>query len=339
MEQEKQCCDSKNKCEQTNCCQENKQEIPEDANEGCPGLSSNSAGKSSACAGCPNQNICTSGKEKEEDPSLDIIAKKLSNVKNIVLVLSGKGGVGKSTVSSQLAMTLSHLNDGQYQIGLLDIDICGPSIPRMLGLEDQEVHQSNDGWTPVYYEDNLAVMSIGFLLSNKNDAVIWRGPRKNGLIKQFLTDVVWDNLDYLVIDTPPGTSDEHLSIIQYLKKTNILGSVVVTTPQEISLLDVRKELNFCVKTEIPIIGVVENMSGFTCPNCKCDFEIFKPSTGGASKMCEEFKIKLLTKVPIDPELLQACDKGICFVKEFPDKQTSKCFINIAQDIIDKSKHI
>jgi Mrp family chromosome partitioning ATPase len=242
--------------------------IPENANEHCPGVKSDTAGKSSSCAGCPNRSACLSGEAKKEDPDVEIIFKKLSNVKNIILVLSGKGGVGKSTVSSQLALSLAHVDDQKYQVGLLDIDICGPSIPRMLGLEDHEVHQSNEGWTPVYYEDNLAVMSIGFLLSNKNSAVIWRGPRKNGLIKQFLSDVVWDNLDYLVIDTPPGTSDEHLSIIQYLKKTNIKGAILVTTPQEISLLDVRKELNFCVKTEIPIIGVVENMSGFTCPHCK-----------------------------------------------------------------------
>ncbi len=180
---------------------ENDGEIPQNANEGCPGVKSNHAGKSSSCQGCPNQKLCSSGEPAKEDPAIYIIADKLSKVKNIILVLSGKGGVGKSTVSSQLAMTLSYLEDQKYQVGLLDIDICGPSIPRMLGLEDHEVHQSNEGWTPVYYEDNLAVMSIGFLLSNKNDAVIWRGPRKNGLIKQFLTDVVWDNLDYLIIDS------------------------------------------------------------------------------------------------------------------------------------------
>jgi Mrp family chromosome partitioning ATPase len=147
----------------------------------------------------------------------------------VILVLSGKGGVGKSTVSTQLALTLAH-QDENCNVGLLDIDICGPSVPRMLGLETQEVHQSNQGWSPVYYEDNLAVMSIGFLLPSKDDAVIWRGPRKNGLIKQFLTDVLWEDLDYLIIDTPPGTSDEHISIIQYLKKTRIAGSIIVTTP-------------------------------------------------------------------------------------------------------------
>lgn len=131
-------------------------------------------------------------------------------------------------MSTQIALSLAQ--DENLNVGLLDIDICGPSVPRMLGLEGHEVHQSNEGWSPVYFEDNLAVMSIGFLLPSKEDAVIWRGPRKNGLIKQFLTDVIWEELDYLIIDTPPGTSDEHISAIQYLTKANLAGAIIVTTP-------------------------------------------------------------------------------------------------------------
>ena len=165
-----------------------------DKNVGCPGLDSKEKGYAPACEGCPNQKLCQSG-QIEKDPTIDLVKSKLSSVKNIILVLSGKGGVGKSTISSQIALTLSQ--NENLQIGLLDVDICGPSIPRMLGLEKEEVHQSAEGWTPVYKEDNLAVMSIGFLLSDPKQAVIWRGPRKNGLIKQFLTEVVWDNLGLL----------------------------------------------------------------------------------------------------------------------------------------------
>ena len=166
-----------------------------DANEHCPGVKSDDAGKSDACAGCPNQTICASGEAKKEDPTIEEVKKKLSGVKNVILVLSGKGGVGKSTVSTQLSMALanSHKEDEtETDVGLLDIDICGPSVPRMLALEGQDVHRSNTGWSPVYVEDNFAVMSIGFLLPGKDDPVIWRGPRKDGLIRQFLTDVLWE---------------------------------------------------------------------------------------------------------------------------------------------------
>ena len=185
---------------------------PADANANCPGgPSAVGAGTSSACAGCPNQASCASGSAPAVDPAVELVAERLSGIAHKVLVLSGKGGVGKSTFSAQLAFTLAARG---RSVGLLDIDICGPSIPRMLGLEGQTVHQSASGWSPVWVHDNLAVMSIGFLLPNADDAVIWRGPRKNGLIRQFLTDVEWGALDYLIIDTPPGTSDEHISMVQ-----------------------------------------------------------------------------------------------------------------------------
>jgi len=305
--------------------------VPENANTGCPGLESNTAGKSEACQGCPNQDICASGEAKKEDPALAEIALKLSEIKHKILVLSGKGGVGKSTVASQLALSLAV--DQDTDVGILDIDICGPSMPRMMGLEGQEVHQSSEGWSPVYVEDNLAVMSIGFLLPNPNDAIIWRGPRKNGLIKQFLTDVVWGKLDYLVVDAPPGTSDEHISIIQYLKHANIDGAIIVTTPQEVSLLDVRKEISFCRKTDTRVIGVIENMSGFVCPNCSCQSNIFPPVTGGAEKMCKDLDVPFLGKIPLDPNILLACEGGKCYIKGNPSSPASKAFI----EIIDKIK--
>uniref|UniRef100_A0A8C4PDM6 NUBP iron-sulfur cluster assembly factor 1, cytosolic n=1 Tax=Dromaius novaehollandiae TaxID=8790 RepID=A0A8C4PDM6_DRONO len=255
---------------------------------------------------------------------------RLRSVKHTVLVLSGKGGVGKSTFSALLAHGLAA--DEAKQVALLDIDICGPSIPKMMGLEGEQVHQSGSGWSPVYVEENLGVMSVGFLLSSPDDAVIWRGPKKNGLIKQFLRDVDWGEIDYLIVDTPPGTSDEHLSIVQYLSAAHIDGAVIITTPQEVSLQDVRKEINFCHKVKVPIIGVVENMSGFICPKCKNESQIFPPTTGGAEKMCQNLNISLLGKVPLDPQIGKSCDKGQSFLSEVPDSPATSSYRSIIQRI-------
>ncbi|KAL5713260.1 cytosolic Fe-S cluster assembly factor nbp35 [Ranunculus cassubicifolius] len=320
---------------------ENGGDIPEDANEHCPGPESESAGKSDSCAGCPNQEVCATA-PKGPDPDLVGIAERMATVKHKILILSGKGGVGKSTFSAQLSFALAGMD---YQVGLLDIDICGPSIPKMLGLEGQDIHQSNLGWSPVYVEDNLGVMSIGFMLPNPDDAVIWRGPRKNGIIKQFLKDVHWGELDYLVVDAPPGTSDEHISIVQYLQATGIDGAIIVTTPQQVSLIDVRKEVSFCKKVGIPVLGVVENMSGLRQALTDVKFmkgeidetewameyikknapellnlvactEVFDSSGGGAAKMCVEMGVPFLGKVPMDPQLCKAADEGrSCFTDQ------------------------
>ncbi|XP_013779481.1 cytosolic Fe-S cluster assembly factor nubp1-like isoform X2 [Limulus polyphemus] len=225
----------------------------------------------------------------------------------------------------------------QTQVGLLDIDICGPSIPRIMGLEGEQVHQSGSGWSPVFVEENLGVMSVGFLLASPDDAVIWRGPKKNGLIKQFLRDVDWGELNYLLIDTPPGTSDEHLSIAQYLKGSNVDGAVIVTTPQEISLLDVRKEINFCQKVGIPIIGVIENMSGFVCPKCKTESQIFPPTTGGADKMAADLNVPFLGKIPLDPQIGKCCDEGKSFLREVPDSPAAKAYHMVYKKIVDSTK--
>ncbi|KAF5961672.1 hypothetical protein HYC85_002881 [Camellia sinensis] len=336
---------------------ENGGEIPEDANEHCPGPQSESAGKSDACEGCPNQQICATA-PKGPDPDLVGIAERMATVKHKILVLSGKGGVGKSTFSAQLAFALAAKD---FQVGLLDIDICGPSIPKMLGLEGQEIHQSNLGWSPVYVESNLGVMSIGFMLPNPDEAVIWRGPRKNGIIKQFLKDVYWGELDFLVVDAPPGTSDEHISIVQFLQATGIDGAIIVTTPQQVSLIDVRKEVSFCKKVGLQVLGVVENMSGLCQPvsdfkfmkvtetgeqrdvtewAIKCmrekapemlDLVVFDSSGGGAAKMCSEMGVPFLGKVPLDPRLCKAAEEGrSCF-------DDSKCGLSASalQRIIDK----
>lgn len=276
--------------------------VPENAPEHCPGTESSDAGKVSACAGCPNQQICAAGETKGPDPALEVIKGRMSTIKHKILVLSGKGGVGKTTFTSHLAHGIAH--DPTKQVAVLDVDICGPSIPTVMGVEGEEVHQSGSGWSPVYIEDNLGVMSVGFLLGSPDDAVIWRGPKKNGLIYQFLQDVDWGDVDYLVVDTPPGTSDEHLSLVQYLSATHVDGAVLITTPQEVSLQDVRKEINFCSKVQLPVIGIVENMSGFVCPKCKTESQVFVPTTGGGEQMAVEMGVSFLGKVPLDPRIGQ-----------------------------------
>ena len=208
--------------------------------------------------------------------------------------------------------------DESNMVGIMDADICGPSIPKMMGVEAETIHVSNAGWSPVWVADNLGVMSIQFMLPSRDDAVIWRGPKKNGLIKQFLKDVEWGEMDYLLVDTPPGTSDEHLSVNSYLKESGVDGAVVVTTPQEVSLLDVRKEIDFCRKAGIKVLGIAENMSGFVCPSCKHQNQIFKATTGGARKLAKETGIPYLGAVPLDPRIGMACDYGESFFDNFPD---------------------
>ncbi|KAK3990837.1 P-loop containing nucleoside triphosphate hydrolase protein [Cladorrhinum sp. PSN332] len=246
----------------------------------------------------------------------------LSKIKHIVLVLSGKGGVGKSSVTTQLALSLSLSG---HNVGVLDVDLTGPSIPRMFGIEDSKITQTPRGWLPVTVHPkspdsgrgSLRVMSLGFLLPNRGDAVVWRGPKKTAMVRQFLSDVFWDGeeedgeLDYLLIDTPPGTSDEHISLAETLLKTarpeQLAGAVVVTTPQAVATADVKKELNFCKKVGIRVLGVVENMAGFVCPNCSECTNIF--SSGGGQVMAEEFGVSFLGRVPIDPQFLVLIETG------------------------------
>lgn len=231
-------------------------------------------------------------------------------------VLSGKGGVGKSSVTTQLALSLSLAG---HSVGVLDVDLTGPSMPRMFNIEDAKVTQAPGGWLPVTVHDadpdagvgELRCMSLGFLLRSRGDAVVWRGPKKTAMVRQFLSDVLWGDVDYLLIDTPPGTSDEHISLAETLLKDarpgQVAGAVVVTTPQAVATADVRKELNFCSKTGIPIIGVVENMAGFVCPHCAECTNIF--SKGGGQAMAEEFNVRFLGAVPIDPQFVMLIETG------------------------------
>ncbi|KAJ7103310.1 cytosolic Fe-S cluster assembling factor CFD1 [Mycena belliarum] len=241
--------------------------------------------------------------------SLDTpVSRRLQSVKNIIIVLSGKGGVGKSSVSTQLALNL-YQSSPSARVGILDVDLTGPSIPRMLGLDGHGVHQSSDGWVPVYADGaqaRLACMSVGFLLKNKGDAVVWRGPKKNGMIRQFLSDVRWGELDYLVIDTPPGTSDEHLSLLEHMAPVHSrLSSVIVTTPQAVALIDAMKCLSFTRAVNLPVLGLIENMSGYVCPCCGEISNVF--STGGGEAMAQREGLNFLGSLPVDTDLVSLLD--------------------------------
>ncbi|KAH9908422.1 nucleotide-binding protein [Xylariomycetidae sp. FL2044] len=297
--------------------------------EHCPGPESERAGTADSCAGCPNQAICASA-PKGPDPDIPLIAQRLATVKHKILVLSGKGGVGKSTFTTLLAHAFATNEDNT--IGIMDTDICGPSIPIMMGVASETIHISSTGWSPVWVADNLGVMSIQFMLPNRDDAVIWRGPKKNGLIKQFLKEVEWGPMDFLLVDTPPGTSDEHLSVNSFLKESGIDGAIMVTTPQETSLLDVRKEIDFCRKAGIRVLGLVENMSGFVCPKCTHESQIFRATTGGGAALAKEMGIPFLGEVPLDSRIRMACDYGESFFDHYPDSPACKALKSVVRGL-------
>jgi ATP-binding protein involved in chromosome partitioning len=253
------------------------------------------------------------------------ITKNLGQIKHKLIVLSGKGGVGKSTVSVNLALTLSEKG---YDVGLLDSDLHGPSIPKMLGVEDKRPEPSETGFNPVLLSPHLRVMSIGFLLQDTDSPVIWRGPLKMGAIKQFIGDCNWGKLDYLIVDLPPGTGDEPLSVAQVIPKSD--GAIIVTTPQDVALVSVRKSINFVKKMNMPIVGIIENMSGFKCPHCNKSIEIFK--SGGGLKASKDFNVPFLGKVPLDPQIVETGDSGEPFVVKNKDSDTTKAFFEIVKNI-------
>ena len=231
--------------------------------------------------------------------SIEKVRQAFENVKYKILVLSGKGGVGKSTVTYLITRRLAL----DMPVGVLDLDLCGPSMPFLFEAEDEKLHMTATGYEPCAIDDNISLASTQFFLENKDDPVIARGGTKNTMVLQLLSDVDWDGNDAVIIDTPPGTSDEHLSVVSFMKEAGVSGAVIVTTPEEVAITDVKRELRFCKRAGVKVLGVIENMSSFKCPECGEESTIYPRSTGGAKKMCEDEGVKMLGSIPIDPTLV------------------------------------
>ncbi len=253
------------------------------------------------------------------------VRERIEKIRHKIVIMSGKGGVGKTTVATNLAFSLSVQG---YEVGLLDVDIHGPNVPKMLGIENHRLMMEKEGITPVVASPRLKVISMAYLIGEKDTPVIWRGPLKMQAIQQFLGDVVWGDLDYLIVDLPPGTGDEPLSIAQLIPRAH---AVIVTTPQEVALLDARKCINFAKQLGMNVLGIIENMSGLICPHCGKAINLFKE--GGGEKTAGDFRIPFLGKVAIEPKIVETGDRGTPFILEHPDSPASKAFEEIVGTII------
>jgi len=271
----------------------------------------------------PRENKQNTDGVSAQELDQQALRERMGQIRHKILILSGKGGVGKSTVAANLAVALA--GEG-HKVGLLDVDIHGPSIPKLMGIMGQVPQMGEQTIFPVKVNDNLVVMSMGSLLRDQDLAVIWRGPLKMGAIKQFLKDVEWGRLDFLIIDSPPGTGDEPLSVAQLIPEMD--GAVLVTTPQELSVLDVRKTVTFCRQLRLPVLGVIENMSGLVCPHCGKEVEVFKK--GGGERMALEMNVPFLGRIPIDPQVVEASDAGKPFVSQHSSSRTAEAFEEIVQ---------
>lgn len=272
-----------------------------------------------------NESVDAAQKQKKEQSEQDAsVDRSLKKIKNKLIVLSGKGGVGKTSVSVNLAIALA--NKG-FNVGIMDVDLHGPDVPRMLGLKGMLGMSKNNKLDPMKYSNNLKVVSIESLIASKDDAIIWRGPLKYSAIRQFIGEVEWGELDYLIIDSPPGTGDEPLTVAQTISDAK---AIIVTTPQEVSLADVRKSISFCRTLKMEIIGLVENMSSFTCPHCNKMVDLF--GSGGGEKTAIVAGIEFLVRIPFDHNIVSCGDNGISLQEKYSDSQASKSFVELGEKI-------
>ncbi|MFZ2455126.1 MAG: Mrp/NBP35 family ATP-binding protein [Candidatus Altiarchaeia archaeon] len=266
--------------------------------------------------------------QMSREERMELTERRMGKIKNKIMVFSGKGGVGKSTVAVNLAAALALKGS---KVGILDADIHGPNVPKMLGIEDAKPDSSCSGIHPVEVKAGgtaMKVISLAFFI-DKDSPVIWRGPMKMGIIQQFLSEVEWGDLDYLIIDLPPGTGDEALTIAQSVP--DVTGSIVVTTPQDVALLDSRKAVVFSQKLNIKVLGIVENMSGLNCPHCGKEIDLFKK--GGGEKAAHELYVPFLGAIPLDPQIVSGGDRGLPFISDLPDSDVAKAFNKIVEELL------
>ena len=284
--------------------------------------------ESKSCEQCTSATCASkqqqAGESDDQFQARQALDQKMCQIGMKLLVLSGKGGVGKSTVAANLAASLAISGKS---VGLLDVDIHGPSIPKLMGLEKEQLVTHGHEIAPIEV-GSLKVMSIGFLLHDPTNAVIWRGPMKYGMIQQFLKDVDWGPLDYLVIDAPPGTGDEPLSVAQMVGQP--AGAILVTTPQDLAVADVRRSVSFCRQLSLPVIGIIENMSGLVCPHCQVEIPLFK--TGGGEALAREMNVPFLGSIPIDPEIVACGDSGTPYAQRFAERAAAGRFAAMVQRI-------
>ncbi len=269
-----------------------------------------------------------SKREEELKRSQELLTKNMARISAKILVLSNKGGVGKSVIAVNMAICLSRKG---ARVGLVDADMHGPSVAKMLGFEGKRMRVGPLGIFPFLVNSNLGVISMSFLLESPDVAVIWRGPLKMNALRQFLAEVNWGKRDYLIVDSPPGTGDEPLSVCQLIR--DLTGAVIVTTPQDVALLDSRKCVSFLRELSTPILGILENMSGMKCPRCGKDIVLFK--TGGGEKAARELGVPFLGRIPFDPRIVESTDDGKPFVEAYPDSEASKVIEKICQSIDEK----
>ena len=267
----------------------------------------------------------TDPKKNEEDQDKEL-KNRMSRIKHKIIVMSGKGGVGKTSVSVNLSYALALTG---REVGLVDIDLHGPNIAKMLGVEGQGFTGSDSGIEPVRVLPNLKAASISFATANPDMPIIWRGPLKMSAIRQFLEEINWGDLDFLIVDSPPGTGDEPLSACQLIP--DVSGAVIVTTPQDVSILDARKSVFFARQLKIPVIGIIENMSGFVCPHCGKETPIFKK--GGGEKAAKDLGVPFLGRIPFEPALVEMADKGLPFVQSKKDSPSAAAFQEIVRHIV------